>query len=129
MFQVTFRDVLPAAEIVAQVSAAYAALCAQHPARLQGGCLSVALTHEEEGASAPYRAVIELVHATGSAISVITQAHTPRAALQSGLAVTQAAGQPPTARAKPASRERLDRAEADSAQSDARAPYWWALGA
>lgn len=87
MLQVTFRDVLPSVDVVAQVHAARAALRAQPEAPAESACLSVTLTHRADEEHMPFRVLVELVHGQGSRVAAVTQAFDPRLALRSGLSV------------------------------------------
>jgi hypothetical protein len=88
MVQVTFHDLFPTADVVAQVSTAHAALRARADQRADGACLSVTLTHRDDAESTPYRVLIEWVEQQGSRITAATEAYDARAALRSGLSVT-----------------------------------------
>ena len=88
MFQVTFHDLFPTTDVMAQVSAAHAALRSKADRGDEGACLSVTLTHRGDEDATPYRVLIELVGDQGSCITAATEAYDPHAALRSGLSVT-----------------------------------------
>ena len=88
MFQVTFHDLFPTADVVAQISTTHAALRARADQATESACLSVTLTHRDDAESTPYRVLIEWVEQRGSRITAATEAYDPRAALRSGLSVT-----------------------------------------
>lgn len=87
MFQVTFRDILPTAEIVAQVSAAHAALLAQRDTFGQQRCLSVTLAQRGEHGSAPFSISIEHLDREGSVGCAAAEAHQLSFGLRSALSV------------------------------------------
>ena len=88
MFQVTFHDLFPTTDVVSQISAAHAALRASVDRGAESACLSVTLTHRQDAESTPYRVLIEWVAEQGSRITAATEAYDARAALRSGLSVT-----------------------------------------
>lgn len=86
MLKVAFRDVSPSDEVVAQLSAAYAALRAQDGAR---GGLSVTLSYRGESDQAPYEVVVERVDAAGLTVRAEASAFALSFALRSALSVAQ----------------------------------------
>jgi hypothetical protein len=86
MLQVKFSGLLPTADLVAQVSAACAALRAQDDTR-GGACLSVTLSRRD-APEPPYAVVVELVDAAGAVTRAETAAHQLTFALRSALSVT-----------------------------------------
>ena len=91
MFQVTFQNLLPSDTLLARAEKGHAELKALGDPRLLDGCLAITV-HFREGRAhrtATYRIVFELVNGERSLVTVITEAHSPEAALDSGLAVAK----------------------------------------
>lgn len=103
MLQVTFRDVLPSVEVLAQISAAHGVMRALPDGRVSGeACLSVTLAQRAEPERVPHAVRIELIRPERATTLAITEAHSMSAALRSGLSLAQASRPPVREGARPA---------------------------